>query len=220
MDTTSRKPVRAITKLIAVAAVGLCVAVLVCAGCIRPDVGKPIGQCLTTQRWLDASDKPLIGIFADDTGKNRAEMQLLPPLRQALEKDFLPVFLAKVFEAMDVGLRNTEVRCLDDNSAWKADPTRSWELWTKGCFSTKPEKVLTSWPSSLPAGQPNAKVKGLALVDERGRVRGVLMEVKDPWMMEIRPVNSASVWRLDWDKTYSRYFGVRCTREMVETLAR
>ncbi len=220
MYTTSRKPVRAVTKLVVVAAVGLSAAVLVCAGCIHRGVGEPVGQCLTTQRWLDASDKPLIGVFADETGKNRAEKQLLPPLRQALENDFFLNVGMEALEAYEAGLRDTEVCCLDDNSVWKADPTRSWELWTKGYFSAKPEKVLTSWPSSLPADLPDPSIRGFALVDRRGQVRGVLLLVADPVRLEIHPTNSPSVWRLDWDKTYSRWFGVRCTREMVETLAR
>jgi hypothetical protein len=191
MKITPYKPVPAIRKLIAVAAIGLCVAVLVCGGCVYQQIGQAMGGAIAQQMQENAKGKTFTLIFADGTGKDRAEL----PLPEPIAGPNSPFIL--------------EVRCLDDNSVWKPDFKKSVDFCSQGYVSTTPVKVITSWPSSSPVSLPAAKAQGLVLVDEQGRVRGVLLSEKgtEPDSLEIHPVNSTSAWRFDWGKTVSRYFG-------------
>jgi hypothetical protein len=115
--------------------------------------------------------------FTDETGKDRAEIRVPDPNTEP----------------------NWAMHCLDDNSFWRPDFLKTQELDT-GYVSTAPVQKITPLPSSLPGSLLLAgKVHGLVLVDERGRVRGVLLLQKgteDEY--EIHPVNSTSVWKLDW----------------------
>jgi len=193
MKITCHKSVPPITKPVAVVAVGLCVAVLMCGGCVynSPTLGQAMGEAIAEQIRENTKGKTFTWVFADRTGKDRAEI----PLPEPNAEPNSPFIL--------------EVRCLDDNTVWKPDFKKSVDFSSRGYVSTAPVKVITSSPSSLPVTLPAAKTQGLVLVDERGRVRGVLLSQKgtDQDLLEIHPVNSTSAWRLDWDKSHSRFFG-------------
>jgi len=186
MNVTSRKRAPAITKSAAVAAIGVCVVIMVC-GC---SLYQHMGEAIAEQMRENARGKTFTWIFADETGKDRAEMPLPEPNAEPNSRSV------------------PEVRCLDDNSVWKPDFKKSIDFSTRGYVSTAPVKAITSWPSSQPATLPAARTWSLVLVDERGRVRGVFRQQKDTdlWW-EIHPVGSTSIWKVDWGKSFSRFFG-------------
>jgi len=193
MKIAPYKPVPVIRKLLTVAAAGLCVAVLMCGGCVytSPSFREAVAQGIAEQIREDTKGKTFTFIFTDSAGKERAEIPAPEPNAEPNSQFIL------------------EVRCLDDNTVWKPDFKKSVDFSSRGYVSTAPVKVITSSPSSSPVTLPAAKTQGLVLVDERGRVRGVLLSQKgtDQDLLEIHPVNSTSAWRLDWGKSHSRFFG-------------
>jgi hypothetical protein len=147
------------------------------------DIGSSVEHFLCDPICAWASSNGWVSIFADETTKDRAE------IRGSLWN------------------RNLAVNCLDDQSVWSPDFRKSLEL-AKGYVSTAPAEVTTSVPSFPSSTRPAIERLPLVLVDERRQVRGVLLLQKgSDTEYEIHPVNSASVWKLDWDKSCARYFG-------------
>jgi hypothetical protein len=178
MKTTLRKSVAVIRKPVAMAALALCAAGLVCAGCSLFDFSVP----WNVQQRMDRDG---VVVFTDETDKVRAVIQSPP------------------------GDINQGLRCVDDNSIWKPDFRKTLDL-AKGYASTRPVKVTTTLPrdwydASLASRPVIGELPAVVLVDERGRVRAVAGTMGN-MLYEIHPLNSTSVWRVDWLQTLAESY--------------
>jgi hypothetical protein len=96
-----------------------------------------------------------------------------------------------------------EVRCLEDKSVWRPNMERTSAEMLKSLSSTS--------ATSTPTSRAIADRLRVIMTDEKGKDRAVIKS--SPTDMQILPLNSSSVWKMDMDRTMARMKALEAGRE-------